>query len=791
MADSRKPTAPPDCEFPDTLRQAASGTLGTDPIEHAVQRALSLADQAADLLFEVLPVDGSGLTTLFGVPSAEQKHRAESVARDLTRYADEAELEIELAILAIESAPEYQRDVVLQQRRRRLADTQRDRRIPFLRGVGACLRAELIAEDPQSRRTSFETAAALLGSLDGKLAGGLAAEASLYRAVALAGLEELDAAQGLFETVAADPASPPGSVLAARLGLVEIRSTRDGPEAGLRLLEEIEQQNGAGDLLVAMLIADQRFLLRRQVASSATGNRRDHLMTEAYESYLEILDADLGLSTDDALTVVLAKLVSATDDDTPLDRLPPMVTVARAEQLTQDEGSRAEGIGMVEAALARDDLAARERAAALWGLARALYASEQAVAAAERFIELARDLPAAPEAQRAIEAGVSIAADLYSEVPQQAAARRLLNEGLDLLLRQYTTLATFDQWRYLAGQVALREGRFREALDHFDQIAPDSERRLDAQFMRADAMRRWMRASTDPRERRRLAGEALDTIDRVRPGIEASGPAGERAAAHREYLARLSIFASEALIERGEPERAIEKLEELEAHPVPDQAVVAEALRVRIGAYQLAGRPDEARRALEHFIGTSTAAGSMVGPVLAAIEADVVDLIERNRPADALTLAEQQLVPLAELVEQWLSEHRVDRRDEVRLRRRIAEAYRLGERFRDGLGHYDHLLRDHSNAVSLLFGRAECLYGLGDARLAEAMAIYKRIAAVGGAEAGRYYWQSQLRMLEILDRVGRNTEQIVPRINRLRRQDPELGGPHLRRAFDTLESKYS
>ncbi len=224
---------------------------------------------------------------------------------------------------------------------------------------------------------------------------------------------------------------------------------------------------------------------------------------------------------------------------------------------------------------------------------------------------------------------------------------------------------------------------------------------------------------------------------------------------------------------------------------MPEQAVVAEALRVRIGAYQLAGRPGEARRALAQFIGSSTAAGSMVVPVLAAIEADVLELIERNRPADAYRLAQQQFVPLAELVEQWLTEHRVDRRDEVRLRRRIAEAYRLGERFRDALGHYDNVLKDHPKSVSLLFGRAECLYGLGDARLAEAMVIYKRIAAAGGAEAGRYYWQSQLRMLEILGRVGRTTEQIVPRINRLRRLDPVLGGPHLRRAFDALEKKYS
>ena len=45
-------------------------------------------------------------------------------------------------------------------------------------------------------------------------------------------------------------------------------------------------------------------------------------------------------------------------------------------------------------------------------------------------------------------------------------------------------------------------------------------------------------------------------------------------------------------------------------------------------------------------------------------------------------------------------------------------------------------------------------------------------------------------MLQILDRAKRGTEQIVPRIRRLRQRDPELGGPQFKRHFQRLENKY-
>ena len=68
------------------------------------------------------------------------------------------------------------------------------------------------------------------------------------------------------------------------------------------------------------------------------------------------------------------------------------------------------------------------------------------------------------------------------------------------------------------------------------------------------------------------------------------------------------------------------------------------------------------------------------------------------------------------------------------------------------------------------------------------MGLYQRIAAVS---AGEYHWQSQLRMLQILDLTGHNTRRIAPHIRRLRQKDQQLGGERLRRGFEVLQKKYS
>ena len=125
---------------------------------------------------------------------------------------------------------------------------------------------------------------------------------------------------------------------------------------------------------------------------------------------------------------------------------------------------------------------------------------------------------------------------------------------------------------------------------------------------------------------------------------------------------------------------------------------------------------------------------------------------------------------------------------------RIADSLRLSGRYAQARVIYQQLLVQTPAGLQLLFGRAVCLFGEGGDGLAEAMGIYRRLAAVGPGQdtaARRYYWQAQMRMLEILDRTGRNTDKIAPRIRRLRQVDADLGGERFRRTFQRLQNKHA
>jgi hypothetical protein len=71
------------------------------------------------------------------------------------------------------------------------------------------------------------------------------------------------------------------------------------------------------------------------------------------------------------------------------------------------------------------------------------------------------------------------------------------------------------------------------------------------------------------------------------------------------------------------------------------------------------------------------------------------------------------------------------------------------------------------------------------------MAAYRRLVAGREAAGPVRWWTAQLRMLQILDRTGRNTEAIGPRIERLRLDDPTFGDPRLRAAFESLAARHA
>lgn len=773
------------------LRRVLIERNPTDP-----RRVTWMADQAGDLFHELFAFEASGLTALWGYPSPRQLEIARRVAREMSEVMGDAEAIVQGIILELEDRPGFSRDANLQLQRRRLAENERNRRIPYYQGIAAFLHAELNVTNQQEKRRLQELASRLLLPLADILEGDLAARARLYAGLALGRLGALGESESQVNQVIADSESLAADVFAARMGLIDIQVQRRGTKAGLEGLSRVKEHYQAqADFFFRVLIADREFLMVRRLAAMDDS----FTLVDAFQAYFSLLEWRGGLSRQELLSVVFSRLVNASDEHTPWEELPGLVAVARASRLLRDGGSLDAAITLYQKALSGNGLDQHEYPLALFELARTHHANDQPLEAVRRFTALARNHPTHTNAERAIELAVSIAETMRREDPRLAEARQSMRDALEVLLHGYPNLASIDLWRYAAGRLALVEKRFDDALDRFQEISPDADLWADGQFMQAVVTRTRAMSGVDKNKPGSPNDSVIGVFWSVRTklqGVLSGLTDRKRSDAIGYYLGMLKVFEAEAEVGRHRFEQALAVLEGIESEPRLEKKVLAEALKVRILAYRGAGRADDAQREITRFI---TAApdqvATVLGPMLVSMLSEVEMLLDQNQDREATDLASQTLVPIALELQRWQERTAGSGMDGSKLTLHIADSFRLGGRHSDAIKLYEQLLRDNSQALQYLFGKAECLYALGgEDRLGQAMLIFRRLAAIGrgsSAASEAYYWQSQLRMLQILDLMGRNTAKIVPRIRQLRQIDQNLGGDRYRRQFQQLQNRHS
>jgi tetratricopeptide (TPR) repeat protein len=783
------------------IRTRLAAAHSNDP-----RAAVLLADQAADDLFELLPTDASGITTLFGAPTVEQRRTAQRAARDMAALTPQAQQLIGQAIRTLESRPGFSTDFALQDQRRRLVEEQRDRRIPFLLGIAAVLQAEVNTSDAEQRGKLYDQAAQLLLPLMDQLPAAVVPTARLYLGLAQARRGEFNAAQALLEQVQDDPHSTEVDVLSARLASVVNHAIAHGPAEALNALDLVERNDieaNAANAFHRLLMADQRYRLCKSLADAAPADQRPLLMARAYAAYIVLLHVDAGVPREAMVAAVFDRLTTVTNAASPADvsAQPAIIAMAQADRLAREASpqSLATSITVLRDVLNRSEVADFEQALALFALGKALFASDQKLEAAERFMDLAERFPADPQASsgRAIDLGVAIAAELHEARPSDGEVRAVLERGLRIAMEQYSNLPTIDQWRLTAAQLALEQNQFDFAEQHLAQIQSSSDRWLDARYLAAmTSLRRAEAEPAEPRDRRQAAYErAVSVIDEAITAIENlrsdSSKAGESPRQHGRLL-MLTVLRAEAIMGLDRPKDALAELARIEASASAPPSAVSEALRVRIEAHQALDQPEEAVDEVKRYLAAAPdRASATILPMMQAIERQAQQLIDESRDDEATSLATRTLLPVATLLEDSLASGALPRANAGSAGPRIAEAYRLSGNYAHALTWYERLLASEPDSQPLLLGRAECLFAIGgEERLAQAMTIYKRLGA-GGPAIGSDYWLAQLRMLQILDATGRNTQQIVPRIDRLRQGDATLGGERFRRGFDALRSKYS
>jgi len=762
------------------------------------RHAVWLTDQAADLYFVLLPVDASGVTSLFGLPSEEQLERAQQVASEMYRLLSLAEIEIEQAILDLEAQPGYANDISLQLQRRRLSNEQRERRIPFLLGVASLLHGRLNLDDVGEQRELYELAADSLTIVAELLDAPLNNLARIHAGLAEAFLGNTDAAEDLFADVASDIDASAIDQFMVGLGRVMARNVEAGPHEAIAFLNELRQQYSDRDtLFFRILTADQEHLLMRAMADARGGDDRGRTLAASLQPYIDLLDVDLGVPRDTLRQIVLSRLARAIDPEVPIDTLPALAAIAQAEMFAQTDATRGKAIELFEHLLSRTDLLESDRAGTLDGMGRALLADHQRQRAAEQFLELARAHGSQPQAERAAELAASIAAELYQESRSDTSIATLLKDCLDVLLTRYQNLPTIDQWRFLAARVALLEERFDDARAVLTAFPTDSDYYADAQYMRVQATRAEAALASDSIGRRTLSQRILTEANEVEPVLERQPKRapGAHVMSTAHLLATLDVYRAEARLELKEPEQAIQALRDLETATNVEPALMAEATRLRIRAFYETNQPDMVVREIERLSQSAPEEGGpMLSMLLETTQQNIEGMIRNQREEEGTAAAQRELIPLADALAQWLARNTVDAATQGRFKFRIAEAHRVAKDFEPALQIYSQLVNAEPEGLEAMLGKAECLYAIGKSennteQLGAAMLIYRRMGASTPSDIGEAWWLAQLRMLQILEATNRNTQQIVPRILQLRQRDENLGGDHFRREFEALQNR--
>jgi tetratricopeptide (TPR) repeat protein len=757
-------------------------------------RAGWLANQASDLYFELMMIDTSVWIALLGVPSPEQEHRVRRAAAEMLDAAERAERAALEVMFEIEAMPNFADDLALQSKRRRLVEEERERRVPFLRGIAMHLHARFGEHDRSERERMARQAAETLNDVIPRLDGRVQREALVHAGFArLLEGDRIRAAEQ-FARVRDDEHAMPLLRFAAAVGEAQVTAQRDGDEPALDALTCAAREIGVSDqVFYQLLIADQRVRLDPRNG------------TAAYQGYLELIDRQPAERREPVRRAVLARLEGHVHRFERLADTPMIVRIAHAAALADRQGKFAEAVRSLEVIVGDtlpeepEEPEGRASALALLVLGRLQGEANQSLDAARTLLTFARSHRADPEASIALESALAHAAAVYRQSP--AAAAPVLRSALDELFTHFPQRDTINHWRLVAGRLAMAEYDFDRAMEHFALVSSDSEQWPEARFLYVESLRRSASGSSDAGERyERLLALAGTVAEELSSRMRDDEHEHERER-WRVRLALLRVYRAEAHLAMDDPQAAIDELDAIETeHARRGEAEVparlaAEMLPVRIQAYEAMGRADLSAREIDRLLGAAPErALNVLLPMVDAAERRVQRLMRQHQPDEALELARRELLPLARQLDQWHDRYGLERH-ELAVGRRLADALRHSGEHDDALAWYDRLLSEHPDAMPLLLGRAECLFALGqdghDPRLAEAMTLYRRIAAAANEQGGEPFWLSQLRMLQILDRIGRNTERILPRIQQLRQRDAELGGDYFRRQFEQLQSRYA
>ncbi len=761
------------------------------------------ADLAFSLLFLAHAEGATALVVEFGVADEDQHAALAATAREALRLVDDATVGLADQILDLEEHPDFAGSASMQQRHRYLLHVEQRQRLPFLHACAAHLAA--VVEESGGSEDQWRLVAETLVPLVGELTEPWLSRARTLIGVAQTRLGRFDEARRQFDAVIAASHADAIARLRARFGAVHLLAQSEGRAAASTAIDRlVSLDHIRRDPFAYLLACDLRFRLIADEIVGAPGGPRawraaqgeaaQRIVAEAVRLYRFYLQNDfLPLNAAQREEVVADRWRALAPDSIALADLPPEMALARAERFTAEPQQQAQALALLEDLLARHGQSAELAPRLLVALGDLHARRGEAAAACERWLDVAQRFATDARAPLAAERAAATLSAALAGPDRSAQLEALYEQALALIIDRFPQAPGFDRWAYERGLLLARRGRFDEAVDSFAQVGAESELRVDAAFQIAAT--RWKQAAAQGEaDRRALLAEAQATAERAIELIDRSAPAAaldpQRAADLRYYRTACQVRAAQAQRDLGEHEAALARLEGLEDQPGVEEALAAEIIDTRISILEAMGRTEQIERDLRQLAERSPQrALTFIARIGAARAAEAQRLLDAGRAEEARTLAEQRVEPLTRLgysIAQPLSAS-----GDTGLAAALshADALRLAERWSEALGVYESVLVWRADSAEAILGRSECLYALQ--RWADALPGFQRLAAARAEARDAAFWLAELRILQIFDAAGRNTDRIRPRIGRLRLIDPEFGGPRFRREFAVLEDRYA
>lgn len=422
--------------------------------------------------------------------------------------------------------------------------------------------------------------------------------------------------------------------------------------------------------------------------------------------------------------------------------------------------------------------------------------------AARTFLAVGRDHPRFRQAQLAATVAVQVASELAEDpsLRDRPDIQTLYLDALTVLTENFPHGDDARYWQFFLAQLLHDLGRYDEASEAFARVAPGHEFYVHARFLCIRSIAASLREyaagpEADAEEADRRVTKVVEAVDAFIESAKVARSHGFDAAMLQDFLAEAELLAAEALLDMGKEQsaRALTRLEEFEQRYPNRSRLIGRVLRVRIVAYEHLGRLREAEQALPEYIRNDPEnAGATLQGLFESIRADIDRLRRRGRDEAADRKAESALI-LARQIHRWASDdparmsqnqkHAID----LQLAQTLLQAKQYTEAERAFAAYLaveaPRLPEGAGHNVRALFGHAEALYQLE--RYAQALPFFHQVCQ-SMSPSDKLWFNALLRDLQCRTQLGHPPGGIIKVIRQQKFLHDEMGGPELRRQFNTL-----